>query len=74
MKKTTFVILSIGLIVLLGLAAYGVLLIFGNSTVQPCCPFAENTQLFNQSEPGTGRGFGMMGPGMMGRGMMGGRV
>jgi uncharacterized protein (DUF305 family) len=71
MKKTTFVILSIALIVLLGLAAYGVLLIFGNSTVQPCCPFAENTQLFNQSEPGTGRGFGMMGPGMMGRGMMG---
>jgi uncharacterized protein (DUF305 family) len=66
MKKTAVIVLSIALVILLGLAVYGSVLIFNSSTTQPCCPFFEDSQSYNQSERGFGRGFGMMGPGMMG--------
>jgi hypothetical protein len=49
-----------------GACSCGSVLIFNSSTTQPCCPFFEDSQSYNQSERGFGRGFGMMGRGMMG--------
>jgi len=71
MKKTLFVVLVAAIIVLLGLTVYSVLFFYGNSALPPCCPLFTSQTEADQFEPGSNRGFGMMGPGMMGPGMMG---
>jgi len=70
MKKTLFVILLVAITALLGLTVYSVLFFYGNSALPPCCPLLTNQTEADQFEPGSRRGFGMMGPGMMGPGMM----
>ena len=70
MKKTLFVILLLVVAALLGLTVYSALFFYGNSALPPCCPLLTNQTETDQFEPGSRRGFGMMGPGMMGPGMM----
>jgi len=71
MKKTLFVVLLVVIAALLGLTVYSVLFFYSSSTLPPCCPLATSLTETDQFEPGSRRGFGMMGPGMMGPGMMG---
>lgn len=66
MKKTLFVVLVVAIIVLLGLTVCSVLFFCGNSALPPCCPIFTSQTGADQFEPGSSRGFGMMGPGMMG--------
>ena len=71
MKKTLFVILLVVIAALLGLTVYSVMFFYGASAVPPCCPLLTSQTEADQFEPGSRRGFGMMGRGMMGPGMMG---
>ena len=71
MKKTTLIVMVVILIVLLVLTAFTAVMFFGNSTVQPCCPYAASTRQSVPSAADNSRGFGMMGSGRMGPGMMG---
>lgn len=61
LKKTLFVILLVLVVALLGLAVYSVLVFSGNSSLPPCCPLLPSQIEADQFEPGSGRGFGMMG-------------
>ena len=70
MKKTLFVILLVVIAALLGLTIYAVMFFYGNSALPPCCPLLTSQTEADQFEPGSRRGFGMMGPGTMGPGMM----
>lgn len=64
-EKTLFVILLVVIAALLGLTVYSGMFFYGNSTLPPCCPLLTNQTEADQFEPGSRRGFGMMGPGMM---------
>ena len=70
MKKTLFVVLLVAITALLGLTVYSVLFFYSNSALPPCCQLLTSQTEADQFEPGSRRGFGMMGPGMMGPGMM----
>jgi uncharacterized protein (DUF305 family) len=70
MKKTTLVVIAIFLFALLSVTVYAAVALFTTTSVQPCCPFVNDSRQYLQDERGTGRGFGMMRPGMMGLGMM----
>ena len=66
MKKTLFVVLAVAMLALLGLAVFAVQDFYSSSAFPPCCPFFTGQTETGRFEPGSSRGFGMMGPGMMG--------
>lgn len=72
MKKTLLVliILLVAITTLLGLTVYSALFYYDNSASAPCCRLLTDQTEADQFDPGSRRGFGMMGPGMMGPGMM----